>query len=56
MIKKTATTIPGSILPPPVPVPDLDRAKIDAHSLHIVIVEEFKLGTRYILPLVWNKI
>ena len=35
---------------------DLDRAKIDAHSLHIVIVEEFKLGTRYILTLVWNKI
>ena len=38
------------------PVPDLDRAKIDSHSLHIVIVEEFKLGTRYILILVWNKI
>ena len=41
--------------------PDLDRAKIDAHSLHIVIVEEysigqFKLGTTYILTLVWNKI
>ena len=29
-----------------VTVPDLDRANIDAHSLHIVIVEEFKLGTR----------
>ena len=39
-----------------VSVPDLDRAKINAQSLHIVIVEEFKLGTRYILPLVWNKI
>ena len=44
-----------------VKLPDLDRAKIDAHSLHIVIVEEyingqFKLGTRYILTLVWNKI
>ena len=38
------------------PVPDLDRAKIAAHSLHIVIVEEFKLGARYILTLVWNKI
>ena len=38
------------------PVPDLDRAKIDRHSLHIVIVEEFKPGTRYILTLVWNKI
>ena len=43
------------------PVPDLDRAKIDAHSLHIVIVEEhsngqFKLGARCILTLVWNKI
>ena len=38
------------------PVPDLDRAKIDAHSLHIVTLEEFKLGTRYILTLVWNKI
>ena len=37
------------------PVPDLDGVKIDAHSLHIVIVEEFKLGTRYILTLVWNK-
>ena len=54
-------TTPGSISPPPVPVPDLDRTKIDAHSLHIVIVEEyingqFKLGTRYILTLVWNKI
>ena len=22
------------------PVPDLDRAKIDAHSLHAIIVEE----------------
>ena len=32
-----------------------DRAKINAHSLHIVIVEEFKLGTKYILTLVWNK-
>ena len=54
-------TKPGSISHPPVPVPDWDRAKIDAHSLHIVIVEEysngqFKLGTRYILTLVWNKI
>ena len=54
-------TIPGSISPPPVPVPDLERAKIDAHSLHIVIVEEhsngqFKLGARCILTLVWNKI
>ena len=39
-----------------VPVPYLDRAMIDAYSLHIVIVEEFKLGTRYILILVWNKI
>ena len=48
--------MPGTISPPQVPVPDLDRAKIDAHSLHIVIVEEFKLGTRYILSLVWNKI
>ena len=38
------------------PVPDLDRAKIDALSLDIVIVEEFKLGTGYILTLVWNKI
>ena len=45
-----------------VPVSDLDvdRAKIDAHSLHAVIFEEysngqFKLGTRYILTLVWNK-
>ena len=43
-----------------VPVPDLDRAKIDAFSLHAVIVEEFsngqfKLRTRYILIL-WNKI
>ena len=44
-----------------VPVPDLHRAKIDAHSLHAVIVEEysngqFKLGARYILTMVWNKI
>ena len=44
-----------------VPVPDLDRAKIDAFSLHAVIVEEYsngqlKLRTRYILTLVWNKI
>ena len=44
-----------------VPVPDLDRAKIDAHSLHAVIVEEysnvqFMLGTRYIFTLVRNKI
>ena len=36
-----------------VPVPDLDRAKIHAHSLHAVVVEEysngqFKLGARYI--------
>ena len=38
------------------PVPDLDRAKIDAYSLYIVIIEEFKLGTRYISTLVWNKI
>ena len=37
-------------------MPDLDRAKINAHSLHIVIVEEFKLGTRYILTFVRNKI
>ena len=44
--------MPGSISPPPVPVLDLDRAKNDAHSLHIVVVEEFKLGTRYILTLV----
>ena len=34
-------------------VPDHDRAKIDAHSLHAVIVEEysngqFKLGTKYV--------
>ena len=36
-------------------VPDLDRAKIDAHSLHIVMVEEFKLRTWYILALVLNK-
>ena len=41
--------------------PDLDRAKIVAHSLHIVIIEEysngqFKLGTRYILILVWNNL
>ena len=33
-----------------VPVPDLDRAKIDARSLHAVIVDEYsndhlKLGT-----------
>ena len=40
-------------------MPDLDRAKIDVHSLQIV--EEysngqFKLGTRYIVTLVWNKI
>ena len=58
-VRQTTTTMPttpGSISPPPVPVPDLDRAKIDAHSLHIVIVEEVKLGTRYILTLVWNKI
>ena len=53
--------MPGTISPPQVPVPDLDRAKINANSLHIVIVEEhsngqFKLGTRYILTLVWNKI
>ena len=44
-----------------VPVPDLHRAKIDAHSLHAVIVEEysngqFMLGTRYIFTLVRNKI
>ena len=39
-------TTPGSILPPPVPVPDLDRAEIDAYSLHIIVVKEFKLGTR----------
>ena len=63
-VRQTTTTMPttpGSISPPPVPVPDLDRAKIDAHSLHIVILVEysngqFKLGTRYILILVWNKI
>ena len=41
-------------------VPDLDRAKIDARSLHAVIVDEysndqFKLGTS-ILIIVWNKI
>ena len=44
-----------------VPVPDLDRAKINAHSLHAIILEEysdgqFKLGTTYISTLVWNKI
>ena len=44
-----------------VPVPYLDRAMIDAYSLHAVIVEEysndqFKLGTRYVSALVWNKI
>ena len=44
-----------------VPVPDLDRAKIDAHSQHAVIVREFsngqfKLGTRYFLNLAGNKI
>ena len=54
-------TTPGSISSPPVPVSDLDRAKIVAHSLHIVIIEEysngqFKLGTRYILILVWNNL
>ena len=43
-----------------VPVPYLDRAMIDAYSLHAVIVEEysndqFKLGTRYVSTLVWNK-
>ena len=32
------------ISPPAVPVPDLDRVKIDAHSLHIVIVEEYSNG------------
>ena len=35
-----------------VPVPDLDRTKIDAHILPVLIVEEysngqFKLGTKY---------
>ena len=44
-----------------VPVPDLDRAKINAHSLHAIIFEEysdgqFKLGTSYIFILVWKKI
>ena len=39
-----------------VPVPDLDRAKIHAHSLHAIIVEEysngqFKLGVRYIFTI-----
>ena len=44
-----------------VPVPDLDRAKINAHSLHAIIFEEYSdgqfklLGTSYILTLVWNK-
>ena len=52
-------TTAGSISPPPVPMPDLDRAKIDAHR-HIILVKEYsngqlKLGTRYILTLVWNK-
>ena len=41
-------------------MPDLDRAKIDAHR-HIVLDKEYsngqsKLGTRYILTLVWNNI
>ena len=36
-----------------VPVPDLDRTKIDAHILPVLIVEEysngqFKLGTKYV--------
>ena len=44
-----------------VPVPDLDRTKIDAHILPVLIVQEysngqFKLGTRHILTIVWNKI
>ena len=44
-----------------VPVPYLDRAMIDAYSLAAVIVAEysidqFKLGTRYVSALVWNKI
>ena len=39
-----------------VSVPDLDRVKIDARSLHAVIVEEysngqFKLGVRYNLDI-----
>ena len=55
----TMPTTPGSISPPPVPVPDLDRVKIDVHR-HIIFVKEYsngqlKLGTRYILTLVWNK-
>ena len=57
----TMPTTPGSISPPPVPVPDLDRAMIDAYSLNADIVEEysddqFKLGTWYVSTLVWNKI
>ena len=43
-----------------VPMPDLDRTKIDAHILRTVIAEEFsnvqfKLGTMYFLTLAGNK-
>ena len=44
-----------------VPLTDLDSTKIAAHILHAVILEaysngQFKLGTRHILTIVWNKI
>ena len=62
-VRQTTTTMPttpGSISPPPVPVPDLDRVKIDVHR-HIIFVKEYsngqlKLGTRYVLTLAGNKI
>ena len=57
MQKKMKIVKPGDN----VMVPDLDRTKIDAHILPVLIVEEysngqFKLGARYILTMVWNKI